>query len=69
MGLRNVINGMINGPRGQRQVNAGSSGKGMSRIFLALLGLFAYKAFTGQSNQQPSNLEPKKPTSPPRRWL
>jgi uncharacterized protein YidB (DUF937 family) len=40
MGLLDVLNGMQNGPRGQRD----PSGGGMSPITMALLGLLAYKA-------------------------
>jgi uncharacterized protein YidB (DUF937 family) len=52
MGLQDILTGMLNGPRGQRQPtgNASSSG-GMSPITMALLGLLAYKAakhFGGQ---------------------
>jgi uncharacterized protein YidB (DUF937 family) len=52
MGLQDILTGMLNGPRGQRQPtgNAPSSG-GMSPITMALLGLLAYKAakhFGGQ---------------------
>jgi hypothetical protein len=44
MGLRDIFNGMQNGPRGQRQPSISGSGGGMSRIMMALLGLLAYKA-------------------------
>jgi uncharacterized protein YidB (DUF937 family) len=52
MGLQDILTGMLNGPRGQRQPagNAPTSG-GMSPITMALLGLLAYKAakhFGGQ---------------------
>jgi uncharacterized protein YidB (DUF937 family) len=40
MGLLDVLNGMQNGPGGQR-----SSGGGMSPMTMALLGLLAYKAY------------------------
>ena len=43
MGLLDVINGMQNGPRGQRSGAPASSG-GMSPITMAILGLLAYKA-------------------------
>ena len=49
MGLLDVLNGMQNGPRGQRDPNT-SSGGGMSPITIALIGLLGYKAlksFTG----------------------
>ena len=42
MGLLDILTGMQNGPRGQRQ--SGESGGGMSPIMMALLGLLAYKA-------------------------
>jgi uncharacterized protein YidB (DUF937 family) len=43
MGLLDVINGMQNGPRGQRSDAPAGSG-GMSPITMAILGLLAYKA-------------------------
>ncbi len=46
MGLLDVINGMLNGPRGQRQSQPGAKG-GMSPITMAILGLLAYKALKG----------------------
>lgn len=52
MGLLDVLNGMQNGPRGQRDPG-NSSGGGMSPITMAILGLLAYKAvksFTGQQS-------------------
>ncbi len=45
MGLADVINGMLAGPRGQPQAPQPSGG--MSPITIALLGLLAYKAFKG----------------------
>ena len=45
MGLLDILTGMQNGPRGQRQ--PGESGGGMSPIMMALLGLLAYKAVKG----------------------
>ena len=57
MGLIDVLNGMQNGPRGQRDTSSGSGG--MSPITMAILGLLAYKAvkgFTGaQSSTAPGN--------------
>lgn len=44
MGLLDVINGMQNGPRGQRTATPAGSGGGMSPITMAILGLLAYKA-------------------------
>jgi uncharacterized protein YidB (DUF937 family) len=43
MGLLDVLNGMQNGPGGQR-APGGASGGGMSPMTMALLGLLAYKA-------------------------
>jgi len=56
MGLLDVLNGMQNGPRGQRQPSSGgasSSGGGMSPITMAVLGLLAYKAVKSFSGSQP----------------
>ncbi|MBV8108245.1 MAG: DUF937 domain-containing protein [Hyphomicrobiales bacterium] len=50
MGLADVLTGMMNGPRGQRQPSSGGGG-GMSPIMIALLGLLAYKAFKGRGGQ------------------
>jgi uncharacterized protein YidB (DUF937 family) len=48
MGLLDILNGMQNGPGGQRQpVPQGQQGGGMSPIMMALLGLLAYKAMKG----------------------
>jgi uncharacterized protein YidB (DUF937 family) len=44
MGLLDILNGMQNGPRGQRQPTPPGQGGGMSPIMMALLGLLAYKA-------------------------
>ena len=64
MGLMDVINGMQNGPRGPSGPATGS-GKGMSPITMAVLGLLAYKAlksFTGQS--PPAGAAPPQPPRP-----
>jgi len=56
MGLMDILTGMQNGPRGQRQpASPGSSSGGMSPITMALLGLLAYKALKhyGGSQQHP----------------
>jgi uncharacterized protein YidB (DUF937 family) len=52
MGLIDVLNGMQNGPRGQRDPSSGSGG--MSPITMAILGLLAYKAVKGMTGTQPS---------------
>jgi uncharacterized protein YidB (DUF937 family) len=52
MGLIDVLNGMQNGPRGQRDPS--SSSGGMSPITMAILGLLAYKAVKGIAGSQPS---------------
>jgi uncharacterized protein YidB (DUF937 family) len=45
MGLLDVLNGMQNGPGGQRAPSGGTGGGGMSPMTMALLGLLAYKAY------------------------
>ena len=65
MGLRDILQGMKNGPRGQRQPSSsGSSGGGISRIMMALLALFAYKALKGNNGRAaPTNSgNPRTPT-------
>jgi uncharacterized protein YidB (DUF937 family) len=52
MGLLDVLNGMQNGPRGQRDPTASS--QGMSPLTMAVLGLLAYKAFKSFTGNQPS---------------
>jgi uncharacterized protein YidB (DUF937 family) len=55
MGLLDILNGMMHGPRGQRQPGSGGSGSGgMSPIMIALLGLLAYKALKGRGGQGPN---------------
>jgi uncharacterized protein YidB (DUF937 family) len=51
MGLADVLNGMLNGPRGQRQAQPSGGKGGMSPLMMALLGLLAYKALKGRSGQ------------------
>ena len=50
MGLADILTGMMNGPRGQRQPSSASGG-GMSPIMMALLGLLAYKGLKGRGGQ------------------
>ena len=52
MGLIDVLNGMQNGPRGQRAPGTGSGG--MSPIAMAILGLLAFKAVKSFTGGQPS---------------
>ena len=52
MGWREILNGMLNGPRGQRQPTKDAAGGGMSPIMMALLGYLAYKAFKGTTGGQ-----------------
>jgi hypothetical protein len=47
MGLRDILTGMQNGPRGQPQPSSGSSGGGMSPIVIALLGLLGVQGAQG----------------------
>jgi uncharacterized protein YidB (DUF937 family) len=67
MGLLDVLNGMQNGPRGQRGPSTSSGG--MSPITMAVLGLLAYKAlkhFGGQPGANPAGAGGTvTPTSPP----
>jgi len=64
MGLMDILNGMQNGPRGQRQPTPPGQGGGMSPIMMALLGLLAYKAVKGMTGSgtpagtPPSSLPP-----------
>ena len=53
MGLLDVLNGMQNGPRGQRTPSTSGSG-GMSPITMAILGLLAYKAVKSFTGAQPA---------------
>jgi hypothetical protein len=55
MGLLDVLNGMQNGPRGQRGP-ASSGGGGMSPMTMAILGLLAFKA--GQELYRQSAVSP-----------
>jgi uncharacterized protein YidB (DUF937 family) len=48
MGLMDIVNGVLNGPRGQRQPSTREGGGGMSPMMMALLGLLAYKALKGR---------------------
>ena len=61
MGLRDVLIGIQNGPRGAHQP---SSGGGMSPLMMALLGLLAYKAFKGRGGQGPNPSATERPIAP-----
>ena len=65
MGLTDILNGMLNGPQGQRQPQP-SSGKsgGMSPLMMALLGLLAYKALKGRGGQTVSPGATQRPIPP-----
>jgi uncharacterized protein YidB (DUF937 family) len=65
MGLRDILTGMQNGPRGQPQPSSGSSGGGMSPIVIALLGLLAYKALKGRGGHAASTGGPGQPARVP----
>jgi uncharacterized protein YidB (DUF937 family) len=58
MGLMDVLNGMQNGPRGQR--GPSNSSGGMSPMTMAILGLLAFKAVKSFTGGQPS----ARPASP-----
>ncbi len=63
MRLLDVLNGMQNGPHGQRSPSSSGSG-GMSPIAMAILGLLAFKAvksFTGG----PTSTQPARPGAMP----
>lgn len=62
MGLIDVLNGMQNGPHGQRDPNSKSGG--MSPLTMAMLGLLAYKAIKsfGSAHAAPNSASPAKPT-------
>src|SRR5262245_13527520 len=64
MGLMDILNGMQNGPRGQRQPGSATPGSssGMSPIMMALLGLLAFKAVKHVGSQPAA---PGRPSSGP----
>ena len=64
MGLLDVLNGMQNGPRGQRDPNQSSGG--MSPITMAILGLLAYKAVkhVAGGTQPSAKLPEARPSAP-----
>ncbi len=47
MGLLDVVNGVLAGPRGQPQQPSGAAQGGMSPITMAVIGVLAYKALKG----------------------
>ena len=64
MGLLDILNGMQNGPRGQRQPSGTTGSGGMSPLTMAMLGILAYKAiktFTGAQSASPSGGRPPSP--------
>jgi uncharacterized protein YidB (DUF937 family) len=63
MGLMDILNGMQNGPRGQREPGSGSGG--MSPVTMAILGLLAYKAIKSFSGGQPATANQPAPSAPP----
>ena len=60
MGLMDIVNGVLNGPRGQRQPSREGSG-GMSPMMMALLALLAYKALKGRGGSAHTGA-PQQPT-------
>jgi uncharacterized protein YidB (DUF937 family) len=54
MGLLDVLNGMQNGPGGQRTPAPAGTGGGTSPITMAILGLLAYKAVKHLGGSQPN---------------
>jgi uncharacterized protein YidB (DUF937 family) len=65
MGLLDILNGMQNGPRGQRQPAPPGQSGGMSPIMMALLGLLAYKAVKHMSGSGTPAGAPGTPSAPP----
>jgi uncharacterized protein YidB (DUF937 family) len=67
MGLMDILNGMQNGPRGQRQPTGGapSGSGGMSPIMMALLGLLAVKAVKHIGSQHGASGGQGRPASSP----
>jgi uncharacterized protein YidB (DUF937 family) len=65
MALEDILTGMMNGPRGQRQPTASTGGGGMSKTMMALLGLLAYKAFKGSGQQAAPPTDIARPTAVP----
>jgi hypothetical protein len=68
MGLRDVINGMLAGPRGRRQPSEGRRSRLVPGIIWGLLGLLAYRHFT-RDGERGVQQEPQDSIPPPRRWL
>lgn len=66
MGLLDVLNGMMNGPRGAPGPTDERGGGGMSPILMALLGLLAYKAWKhrSQSREAPPDIGRDQPPPP-----
>jgi len=58
MGLMDVLNGMQNGPRGDRTSAPSSGSGGMSPMTMAILGLLAYKAIKHFTGNQPQTTTP-----------
>src|SRR5262245_34891557 len=61
MGLMDVLNGMQNGPRGQRHPANRTSSGGLSPLTMALIGLLAFKAlkhFTASQQTAPAGDRP-----------
>lgn len=65
MGLIDVLNGMQNGPRGQRTAAPTGSAGGMSPMTMALLGLIAFKAIKAFTGGQPGTAQPGAPSAKP----
>jgi uncharacterized protein YidB (DUF937 family) len=65
MGLMDVLNGMQNGPRGQRHPANRTSGGGMSPLTMALIGLLAYKALKHFGGSQQTAPAGDRPTAAP----
>ncbi len=67
MGLIDILNGMQNGPRGQKQPAppGKAGGGGMSPLMMALLALLAYKGMKGFGQSQTAPAGGQQPSLPP----
>jgi uncharacterized protein YidB (DUF937 family) len=67
MGLLDVLNGMMNGPRGPSRPSAQSEGGGMSPLTMAILALLAWKGIKHFSGNQTGSTPQPTPAPTPGR--
>jgi uncharacterized protein YidB (DUF937 family) len=65
MGLLDVLNGMMNGPRGPSRPSAQSEGGGMSPLTMAILALLAWKGIKHFSGNQTGSAPQPAPAPAP----